>query len=87
MEDIEFESSSSFKSSFEGMEVPFDLLLQVISEKGLDIATFKVAEITDQFIKHVEEMEELDMEEATAFLDMASRLLLIKSKLYSYPVK
>lgn len=80
MEEIEYESTSEFKFSFEGMEVPFDLLLQVISEKGLDIATFKVAEITDQFIKHVEEMETLDMEEATAFLDMASRLLLIKSK-------
>lgn len=80
MEDFEYESSSGFKFSFEGMEVPFDLLLQVIAEKGLDIATFKVAEITDQFIKHVEEMEALDMEEATAFLDMASRLLLIKSK-------
>ena len=76
----EIESSSSLKFSFEGLEVPLDLILQVIDEKGLDIKTFKVAEITDQYLKYVEEMEELDMEEATAFLDMASRLLLIKSK-------
>ncbi len=76
----EVESSSSLKFSFEGLEVPLDLILQVIDEKGLDIKTFKVAEITDQYLKYVEEMEELDMEEATAFLDMASRLLLIKSK-------
>lgn len=74
------EYSSQFKFSFEGQEVPLDLLLQVIDEKGLDIATFKVSEITDQYIKYVEQMQELDMEEATAFLDMASRLLLIKSK-------
>lgn len=80
VEDIEYESSSGFKWSFEGMEVPFELLLQVIAEKGLDVRTFKVAEITEQFIKHVEEMTVIDMEEATAFLDMASRLLLIKSK-------
>ncbi len=72
--------SSQLKFSFEGLEVPLDLILQVIDEKGLDIKTFKVAEITDQYIKYVEGMEELDMEEATAFLDMASRLLLIKSK-------
>lgn len=72
--------SSQLKFSFEGLEVPLDLILQVIDEKGLDIKTFKVAEITDQYIKYVESMEELDMEEATAFLDMASRLLLIKSK-------
>jgi len=76
----EVESSSKLKFSFEGLEVPLDLILQVIDEKGLDIKTFKVAEITDQYLKYVEEMEELDMEEATAFLDMASRLLLIKSK-------
>ena len=82
MEEVieEIESSSSLKFSFEGLEVPLDLILQVIDEKGLDIKTFKVAEITDQYLKYVEEMEELDMEEATAFLDMASRLLLIKSK-------
>lgn len=80
MEELEFETSSSLKFSFEGLEVPLDLILQVIDEKGLDIKTFKVAEITDQYIKYVEDMEELDMEEATAFLDMASRLLLIKSK-------
>lgn len=82
MEELELteEYSSQFKFSFEGMEVPFDLLLQVIDEKNLDIKTFKVAEITDQYIQYVDNMEELDMEEATAFLDLASRLLLIKSK-------
>ena len=77
----EIESSSQLKFSFDGLEVPLDLILQVIAEKGLDIKTFKVAEITDQYLKYVEEMEDLDMNEATAFLDMASRLLLIKSKL------
>ncbi len=76
----EFESSSQFRFSFEGLEVPLELCLQVIAEKGLDIKTFRVAEITDQFVKYVEQMQDLDMEEATAFLDMASRLLLIKSK-------
>ena len=76
----EIESSSALKFSFEGLEVPLDLILQVIDEKGLDIKTFKVADITDQYLKYVEEMEVIDMDEATAFLDMASRLLLIKSK-------
>ena len=66
VEDLEYGSSSNFKWSFEGMEVPFELLLQVIAEKGLNVTTFKVAEITDQFIKHVEEMAVIDMEEATA---------------------
>ena len=72
--------SSYMKFSFEGLEIPLDLVLQVIDEKGLDIKTFKVADITDQYLKHVEAMQDLDMEEATAFLDLASRLLLMKSK-------
>ena len=62
----EIESSSALKFSFEGLEVPLDLILQVIDEKGLDIKTFKVADITDQYLKYVEEMEVLDMDEATA---------------------
>ncbi len=79
MEEIEV-SSSSFKFSFEGFEGPLDLLLELISQRNIEIKDVKLAEITDQFVHYVENMEQLDMEEATAFLDMASRLLLIKSK-------
>ena len=74
------ESSIHIKFSFEGFEGPLDLLLELISQRNIEIKDVKLAEITDQFVHYVENMEELDMEEATAFLDMASRLLLIKSK-------
>ena len=40
----------------------------------------KISEITDQYMKYMEGISELDMEETTAFLDMASRLLEIKSR-------
>ena len=74
------DSSVHMKFSFEGFEGPLDLLLELISQRNIEIKDVKLAEITDQFVHYVENMEELDMEEATAFLDMASRLLLIKSK-------
>lgn len=74
------ESSVHMKFSFEGFEGPLDLLLELIAQRNIEIKDVKLAEITDQFVHYVENMEELDMEEATAFLDMASRLLLIKSK-------
>ncbi len=80
------EASSQFKCSFEGFEGPLDLILKLIKDNNMDIATVPIAMITDQYIHHIESMEELDMEEATAFLDMASRLLLIKSK-YLIPVE
>ena len=75
-----FESSIHMKFSFEGFEGPLDLLLELISQRNIEIKDVKLAEITDQFVHYVDNMEELDMDEATAFLDMASRLLLIKSK-------
>jgi len=78
--ELENETSSSMVFSFEGMEIPFDLLLTFIFEKGYEIKNFPISEITDQFVKHVEEMEFLDLEEGTVFIDMASRLLLMKSK-------
>ena len=74
------ESSVHMKFSFEGFEGPLDLLLELIAQRNIEIKDVKLAEITDQFVQYVDNMEELDMEEATAFLDMASRLLLIKSK-------
>lgn len=82
MEEVEeFDDGiSKLTFSFEGFEGPLDLLLQLISEKNVSIQEVKLAEITDQYIKHIEGIEEIDMEEASAFLEMASRLLLIKSK-------
>ena len=83
MEEIEGlneESSLSFKFKFEDFEGPLDALLELIAKNNMTIQEVKIADITDQFISYIEDMEELDMEETTAFLDMASRLLLIKSK-------
>ena len=81
MEEIEVtEQSSQLTFRFEGFEGPLDVLLHLIAENNMDIKTVKLAEITDQYLRYVENMEQFDMEESTAFLDMASRLLLIKSK-------
>ena len=81
MEEIEeLEAGSQFRFSFEGFEGPFDLLLELIAKKNIEIKDVKLAEITGQFLQYVEQLEKIDMEESTAFLDTASRLLLIKSK-------
>ncbi len=79
-EDYIEESSSKLHFSFEGYEIPFDVLWDIITEKNLDIRTAPLASLTDQFLRYIETMEEFDMEITTAFLDTASRLLLIKSK-------
>ncbi len=69
----------SFKlESFEG---PLDVLLHLISKNKLDIKEIKISEICDQYIDYLEKMKELDLEIAGEFLEMASRLLYIKSKM------
>ena len=82
MEEIQEINEQSDKISFklEGFEGPLEILLELIKEKNVSIQDVKISEITDQYIEYLNNMPELDMEEATAFLDMASRLLEIKSK-------
>ena len=42
-----------FQVSLEVFEGPFDLLLQLISRKKLDITQVALAEVTDEFIAHM----------------------------------
>lgn len=77
---VESESSTHLTFKLEGFEGPLDLLLHLIHEKNVPIKDVKISEITDQYLKYMEGLSALDMEEATAFLDMTSRLLEIKSR-------
>ena len=74
------ESSSQLSFKLDGFEGPLDLLLHLIKEKNVSIQDVKISDITDQYLKYMENIHDLDMDEATAFLDMTSRLLEIKSK-------
>ena len=75
----EFESPQlTFK--LDGFDGPLDLLLHLVNESNISIRDIKLASVTDQYLKYLQTIDELDMEDATAFLDVASKLLLIKSR-------
>lgn len=74
------ESSPHLTFKLDGFEGPLDLLLHLIKESNMSIMEVQISSITDQYMKYMENINELDMEEATAFLDMTSRLLEIKSR-------
>ncbi len=59
---------------------PLDLLLQLIENAELDITTLALAQVTDQYLKHLEEMENLIPDEISAFLVIAAKLIQIKSE-------
>ncbi|MBU6426864.1 segregation/condensation protein A [Patescibacteria group bacterium] len=63
--------------SFEG---PLDLLLELIEKRKLFINDISLAKVTDDFIAHIKQYENLPMGESAHFILVASTLLLIKSK-------
>lgn len=63
---------------FEG---PLDLLLHLIEERELDITKVSLAAVTDQYIDHLSRLEKLEPEQLAAFLTIAAKLLLIKSRM------
>lgn len=61
---------------FEG---PMDLLLHLINKHKLNINDIPIFQLVEQYIAYVRMMEEADMEIASEFLEMAARLVYIKS--------
>lgn len=61
---------------FEG---PMDLLLHLINKHKLNINDIPILQLVEQYIEYVRLMEEADMEIASEFLEMAARLVYIKS--------
>lgn len=62
---------------FEG---PLDLLLHLVQKHKIDLTNIPIAEITEQYISHLNQMAAMDMEITADFLSMASHLLYIKSR-------
>lgn len=59
---------------------PLDLLLQLIEENELEITKIALAEVTEQFLQYLEQVEEAHPEELADFLVVATKLLLLKSQ-------
>lgn len=61
---------------FEG---PMDLLLHLISKHKIDINDIPILLLVEQYLDYVRQMQEEDMEIASEFLEMAARLVYIKT--------
>ena len=61
---------------FEG---PLDLLLSLIAKNKIDIYDIQIADLLDQYMEQINRMQEDQMDIASEFLTMASRLVYIKS--------
>jgi len=68
-----------YQVKLEVFEGPFDLLLHLIGRKEIDIYDISIAEISDEYLRYIETLHELDLEVATEFLLIAATLLKLKS--------
>ena len=69
-----------YQVKLEQFQGPLDLLLQLILEEKLDITEISLSKVAEQFIKYLEQVEELHPEELADFLVIATKLLLLKSR-------
>ena len=60
---------------------PLDLLLYLVRKHEVDVVDLPIALIADQFLQYLEVLQVLDLNDVGEFLDMASTLIEIKSRL------
>lgn len=78
IEDIKI-LTSNITYHFDVFEGPLDLLLSLIAKNKVDIHEISISDLLDQYMEQIDFMKKSNMDIASEFLEMASRLLYIKS--------
>lgn len=70
-----------FNLKFENFSGPFDLLLNLIHEKKMDIMNLNLADLTEQYLEFIKKnINSVEIEQITDYLVMATYLIELKSK-------
>lgn len=73
------EKTETLSYKLDVFEGPLDLLLNLIAKNKLNIYDIPIAELLEQYMAQIHEMQAADMDVASEFLEMATRLVHIKS--------
>jgi len=71
---------SSFQIKTNIFEGPLELLLELVERRKLLINDISLATVTDDYMFHVSQMQELSLPNTSQFISLAATLLLVKSK-------
>ncbi len=74
-------SEGAFIVELERFQGPLDLLLHLIREQDIDIFDIPIAQITAQFLRAIEGVEQLGLDRAGEFLETAALLVRIKAQM------
>ncbi|MCD8388597.1 MAG: segregation/condensation protein A [Oscillospiraceae bacterium] len=69
------------KEEMEDFEGPLNLILLLLSKNKIEIRDIQVSVILEQYLAYLDEMKALDLEIASEFVQMASHLLYIKTRM------
>ena len=69
------------KEDMEDFEGPLTLILMLLSRNKIEIRDIRISEILEQYLAYLDEMKSMDLEIASEFIQMASYLLYIKTKM------
>src|ERR1700716_2190141 len=75
------QENDQLKIALGEFEGPLDLLLYLIRQEQINIYDIPIARITDEYLRYLNLMEELDLTVAGDFLVMAAQLIELKSRM------
>ena len=68
------------KDELQDFEGPLSLILMLLQKNKIEIRDLKISEILDQYLAWMAQMQSMDLEIASEFVQMASHLLYIKTR-------
>lgn len=77
---IDERTPRTLRVSLDVFDGPLDLLLSLVRDRQLDIATVPLASLAQQYFDYIMVMEALDVELAAEYLVIAATLVFLKSK-------
>ncbi|WP_408954591.1 segregation and condensation protein A [Natroniella sp. ANB-PHB2] len=70
----------SYQIKIDAFEGPSDLLLHLLKKNKVEICDIKISEITEQYLDYINRMQQFNLNIASEFLVMATKLMEIKAQ-------
>ncbi len=68
------------KEEMQDFEGPLSLILMLLQKNKIEIRDLSISDILDQYLAYLDRMQQMDLEIASEFVQMAATLLYIKTK-------